>query len=87
MTTNEILLIIGAVLLLILPRLILKKLPNKTQLFVRLSAGILLLILVWGFGFEEANGKWMKMLLTIIVLSSIAKDVKEQFLNKKKAEA
>ena len=86
MTTNEILLIIGAVLLLILPRLVLKKLPNKTQLFVRLSAAILLLVLLWGFGFEEANSKWMKMFLTIIVLSSIAKDVKEHFLNKKKTE-
>lgn len=86
MTTNEILLIIGAVLLLIMPRLVLKKLPNKTQLFVRLSAAILLLVLVWGFGSNEINNKGAKIILTVIALSSIAKDVNEQFLNKKKAK-
>lgn len=85
MTTNEILLIISAVSLIALLQFALKKLPNKTQFFIRLSAAILLLFLVWGLGSGVNNGG-AKIILTFIALSSIAKDVNEQFLNKKKAK-
>jgi len=85
MTTNEILLIIGAALLIVLPQFALKKLSNKTQFFVRLSAAILLLFLVWGFGSDVNKGA--KIILTVIALSFIAKDIKKQFLGKEKAQS
>jgi len=86
MTTNEILLIISAVSLIALLQFALKKLPNKTQFFIRLSAAILLLFLVWGLGSGVNNGG-AKIILTFIALSSIAKDVKRRFISKEKVQS
>ena len=72
---NEVLLLVAMVILLLLPNLLLKRVQQPTQLYIRIIAAIIFITLVWVFSDKEQWG-W-KLLMTIVVVGSVSKSIKE----------
>ena len=72
---NEVLLLVAMVILLLLPNLLLKRVQQPTQLYIRIIAAIILIILVWLFADNDRLG--IKLFLTIVVAGSVYKSWKE----------
>jgi hypothetical protein len=75
MTLNEILLITGVMTVLIIPYLLMKRIKKPINTYIRLTSGLLLLILVWFFASDSPLP--IKVIMTIIVVSSAIKAIKE----------
>ena len=75
MTTNEILLTIGFIIILIIPSLVLKHIKQPINACIKLTCVVLLLILVWFSADGSALG--IKVIMTTIVVSSALKSMKD----------
>lgn len=75
MTLNEILLIVAVMTVLIIPYLIMKRIKQPMNTYIRLISGLLLLVLVWFFGNE--NSVPIKIILTAIIVSGAIKTIKD----------
>lgn len=72
MNINEILLIIVVVMIFLGSKLVINQIKKPLLYYVKISAAIVLLVLVWVFG--EKNDFYLKGLMSVIVLSSIFRD-------------
>jgi uncharacterized membrane protein YoaK (UPF0700 family) len=75
MTLNEILLIIAFIALLTTPSLILRRVRQPLNTYIKLTSGFLLLLLVWFFADE--GSLLVKLIMTTIVVSAQIKTLKE----------
>ncbi len=75
MTFNEIVLISVIVALLIIPPLFVKRIRQPLNTYVKLTIGLLLLILVWVFAGEGSLP--LRIIITAIVIKSALKTIKE----------
>jgi hypothetical protein len=75
MTLNEILIIVAFIAVLVIPSLFLKRLRQPLNTYIKLTSGLLLLILVWFFGDEGSLP--IKVIMTTIVVSSAIKTLKD----------
>jgi hypothetical protein len=75
MTTNEILLIVVFIALLIIPSWLLKRIKQPLNTYIKLASGLLLLILIWFFA--DKGSLPLKGIMTIVVLSSAIKTIKD----------
>ena len=66
MILNEILLIIAFIAALIVPPLVLKRIKQPLNTYVKLTSGLFLLVMVWFFADDAALA--MKVLMTIVVI-------------------
>lgn len=72
---NEILLIIVIIAMLIIPPVVLKRLRQPINIYIKLSTGLLLLILVWFFADESSLP--IKILMTTVIVSSAIRTIKD----------
>lgn len=80
MKLDEVLLIIGALIVLIVPGLMLRRIKQPLKTYIKLGSAVLLLILVWLLGNGDAPFHVTmppKLILTGIAISSITKAIKE----------
>ena len=75
MTWNEILLIVAFIATLIIPSLLLKRIRQPLNTYIKLATALLLLLLVWFFVNEGSLP--IKLLMTIVVVSSAIKTIKD----------
>lgn len=76
MTLNEILLILAVLVVLTMPYILLKRTKQPLTTYIKLTAGLFLLILVWFFAPAETKLAF-KVLMSTIVVSSAIKTIKE----------
>lgn len=77
MALNEILLILAVIVVLTISHFLLKKVKQPASTYIRLSAGVLLLILVWFFA--PGSSIAIKVLMSTIVVSSLIKTINDYF--------
>jgi hypothetical protein len=75
MTVNEILLMVVFIALLIIPSWLLKRIKQPLNTYIKLASGLLLLILIWFFA--DKGSLSLKGLMTIVVVSSMIKTIKD----------
>jgi C4-dicarboxylate transporter len=76
MTLNEILLILAVIVVLTVPYFLLKRTKQPLTTYIKLAAGLFLLILVWFFAPSESKIA-IKVLMSTIVVTSAIKTIKE----------
>ena len=79
MSLNEILLIIAVLVVVTILYFFMDAIKQPLVTYIRLTAGVLLLILVWFFSAKAALP--IKILMSVIVVSSAVKTIKD-YLNK-----
>jgi hypothetical protein len=73
---NEVLLIIAALALLILPKLLLNKVKHPYDSYIKFVSALLLVLLVWLSGFsEDRNRMPFKVIITVVVLYEFYKNI------------
>ncbi|HEY0750077.1 MAG TPA: hypothetical protein VGD26_02910 [Chitinophagaceae bacterium] len=72
---NEVLLIVAMVMLILLPKYLLERVSKPAQSYIRIIAAVLFMALVWLGADKEQMG--LKIFLTIVVLASVTKSLKE----------
>lgn len=72
---NEVLLLIAMVILLVIPKFFLQRISQPAQTYIKIIAALILILLVW-LGADKEQWGW-KLLLTIVVIASISKSLKE----------
>jgi len=77
MTLNEILLVIAFIGALVIPSLLLKRVRQPLNTYIKLASGLLLLALVWFFADEGSLP--VKVIFTTVVVSSAIKTIKDYF--------
>ena len=85
MTLNELLLLLAVLVLLITPYLFMRRIKQPVSTYIRLTAGLFLLILVWFFA--AGSSLPIKLLMTTIVVTSAIKTLKDYFDNARNAKA
>ncbi len=72
---NEVLLFLAMIILILLPKYLLYKVSIPAQIYIKIIATLFLITLVW---LGSDNSRWgIKTILTIVVLASVLKTVKE----------
>lgn len=80
MSQNELILIIVFILLVFIPSLLIKKLPLRTQVYIRGIAGVLLITYIWIFSSEHSFGP--KIILTLVAIGSVVATYRNYQQNK-----
>jgi hypothetical protein len=73
---NEVLLIIAALALLVLPKLLLNKVKHPYNSYIKFVSALVLLLLVWLPGISgERNRLPFKLIITVVVLYEFYKNI------------
>lgn len=75
MVLNEILMVIGFILALIIPSLLLNRACQTLKTFIKLLSGLFLLILIWFFA--DGSSVFIKLMLTTIIISGAFKTIND----------
>ncbi len=75
MTLNEVLLILAGLTVLIIPTLILKRIRQPLNTYIKLTSGLFLLILVWFFA--DHNALPYKVIISTVVIAGAVKTIKD----------
>jgi 4-hydroxybenzoate polyprenyltransferase len=84
MSPGEIVLIVGALIVLIIPQVFLKRVRQPLNTYIKLLSGLLLLILVWFF--DPENSLRMKFAMTAFVIAIAIMNIKKYKESNRTAE-
>ncbi|MCW3112826.1 MAG: hypothetical protein JWR18_1222 [Segetibacter sp.] len=84
MSPGEIVLIVGALIVLIIPQVFLKRVRQPLNTYIKWISGLLLLILVWFF--DPENSLRMKFAMTAFVIAIAIMNIKKYKESNRTAE-
>jgi low temperature requirement protein LtrA len=84
MSPGEIVLIVGALIVLIIPQVFLKRVRQPLNTYIKWISGLLLLILVWFF--DPENSLRMKLAMTAFVIAIAIMNIKKYKESNRTAE-